>query len=127
MIKAYKPEDVKYEKFEGIPNSYIAYTQPPESKHMGCCVYQVCNTKWEHHYTYDEFYIVLDGTLKCTVIEEGKTYTLNRGDIGFAEKDTKVILEAVGPMSCFCVSYPLFSDELIEAAAVGVKKEGKED
>jgi len=120
MIKVYDNKSTKYEKFEGIKNSYIAYTQPPESKIMGACLFQCADTgPWEHNYVYDEYYLVLDGEIRCTVA--GKTYTASRGDIVFAEKGTETILECVGPTAMFCVTAPVITDDMIREAA-GTKK-----
>ena len=120
MVKVYDNKSQKYEKFDIIKNSFIAPTQPPESKIMGACMFQATDTgKWEHNYGYDEFYLVLDGEIRCTV--EGKTQVAAKGDIVFAEKGTKAILECVGPCSMFCVTAPVITDEMIREAA-GTKK-----
>lgn len=115
MFIKVEPKEVVYTPVEGMEGAYVGTIFAPEqTKNLGAGIFQMDKQAFDITYTYDEVTVIISGQVKITV--DGKTHILNRGDIGYFSKGTKVHFESDGICESFNVTYPIVTDELLAEA-----------
>ena len=95
---------VKCEPFEQDGVSLKDVTTLKEAPNMGCGIMELDHTAFEWTLTYDEYDIVLEGTLEIEI--DGRVLTARPGEIIFIPKNSHIHFQTPGYTRYVYVTYP---------------------
>ena len=95
---------VKCEPFEQAGVSLKDVTTLDEAPNMGCGIMELDHTSFEWTLTYDEYDIVLEGTLEIEI--DGRTLTALPGEIIFIPKNSHIHFQTPSFTRYVYVTYP---------------------
>ncbi|MBO5995553.1 MAG: ethanolamine utilization protein EutQ [Firmicutes bacterium] len=95
---------VKCEPFEQEGVSLKDVTTLREAPNMGCGIMELDHTSFEWTLTYDEYDIVLEGTLEIEI--DGRVLTAHQGEIIFIPKNSHIHFQTPSFTRYVYVTYP---------------------
>lgn len=99
-----KTETVKCEPFEQAGVALKDVTTLQEAPHMGCGVMELDRTSFEWTLTYDEYDVVLEGTLEIEI--DGRIVMGNPGDVIYIPKGSHIHFQTPTHARYVYITYP---------------------